>query len=57
VVQQSGVIEFFAVEVDEAELQIPVRLGVFAVGVQELFVTAERDFVIPDDDAIELVYY
>jgi len=55
VVQESGVIEFLAVEVEEAELQIAVGLGVFTVRVQELFVTAEWYFVIPDNNAIEVV--
>ena len=54
-VQQSWVIEFLAVEVDEAELQIAIRFGVFAVGMQELLVTAKWYFVVPDYDAIEVL--
>ena len=54
-VQQSRVVEFLAVEIDEAELQIAIRFGVFAVGVQKLLVTAEWHFVVPDYDAIEVL--
>ena len=54
-VQQSWVIELPAIEVDEAELQIAVRFGVFAVSVQELLVTAKWYFVVPDYDAIEML--
>ena len=53
-VEQSWVIELPAVEIDEAELQIAIRFGVLAVGVQELLVTAKWYFVVPDYNAIEL---